>query len=48
MRKEKKRSLSEKNDQNALWLYRNSHNTKCRVVAASKEPQRVQAFEKKP
>ena len=46
--KERRRSMSETNDQNALWLQGNSHNTKLRVVAAFKEPQRVLAFEKMP
>jgi hypothetical protein len=30
--KEEKRSMSEKNIQNALWQYQKSHNTKFRVV----------------
>jgi alpha-mannosidase len=38
--------VSEKNDQNALWLQRNSHNNKLRVRAVFKEPQRVLAFKK--
>jgi hypothetical protein len=45
-RKDRKRSLSGKNDHNALWHYRNSHNAKFRVVAVFKQPQRVVACEK--
>ena len=38
--KDRKRSLSRKNDHNALWHYRNSHNVKFRVVAVFKQPRR--------
>jgi hypothetical protein len=37
-----------KNDQNVLWLQRNSHNDNFCVLAAFKEPQCVLAFEKIP
>jgi hypothetical protein len=40
--------LSGKNDQNALWPYRNSYNAKFRVVAVFKQPQRVVACEDMP
>jgi len=46
--KDRKRSLSGKNDHNALWHYRNSYNTKLRVVAVFKQPQRVVAREDMP
>jgi len=46
--KDRKRSLSGKNDHNALWHYRNSHNAKFRVVAVFKQPQRVVACEDMP
>jgi len=46
--KDRKRSLSGKTDHNALWHYRNSHNAKLRVVAVSKQPQCVVAWEKLP
>jgi hypothetical protein len=36
--KDRKRSLSRKNDHNTLWHYRNSHNAKFRVVAVFKQP----------
>jgi len=38
--KDRKQSLSRKNDHNALWHYRNSHNAKFRVVADFKQPRR--------
>ena len=41
--KDKKRSLSGKNDHNALWHYRNGYNAKLYVVAVFKKPQRVVA-----
>jgi hypothetical protein len=46
--KVQKRSLSEKNDQNALWQKVNSHNQKFRVVAVLKQPQRVLANQEMP
>jgi len=46
--KDGKRSLSGKNNQNALWHYRNSHNAKFRVVAVFKQTQRVVACEDMP
>jgi hypothetical protein len=45
---DRKRSLSGKNDHNALWHYRNSHNAKFRVVAVFKQPQRDVACEDMP
>ena len=41
--KERKRSLSGKNDHDAFWHYRNSYNTKLCVVAVFKQPQRFVA-----
>ena len=46
--KDRKRSLSGKNDHNATWHYRSSYNAKLRVVAVLKQPQRVVAWEKQP
>jgi hypothetical protein len=40
--------MSGKNDHNAFWHYRNSHNAKCLVVAVLKQPQRVVVLEKQP
>jgi len=46
--KDRKPSMSGKNDHNALWHYRNCHNAKFRVVAVFKQPQRVVACEDMP
>ena len=46
--KDRKRSLSGKNDHNALWHYRNSDNANSRVVAVFKQPQRVVTCEDMP
>jgi hypothetical protein len=39
--KDRKRSLSRKNDHNALWHYRNSHNAKFCVVEVTVKTVRV-------
>ena len=46
--KDRKRSMGRQNDHNALWHLRNSYNTKFRVVAVFKQPQRVVACEDMP
>jgi len=46
--KDWKRSLSGKNDHNALWHLRNCYNAKFRVVAIFKQPQHVVACEDMP
>ena len=38
--KDRKHSMSRKNNHNALWHYRNSHNVKFHVVAVFKQPRR--------
>jgi len=43
---DRKRSLGGKNDHNAFWYYRNSHNAKCHVMAVLKQPQCIVALEK--
>ena len=39
--RDRKRSLSRRNVQNAVWHQRNSHNAKFRVVAVFKQPRRL-------
>jgi hypothetical protein len=46
--KDRKRSLSGKNDHNALWHVKICHNAQIRVLAIFKQPQRVVALQKQP
>jgi hypothetical protein len=46
--KDGKRSLSGKNDHIVLWHYKNSYNTKFRVVTVFKQLQRVVVCEDMP
>ena len=46
--KDRKHSLSGRNDHNGLWHQRNSYSAKLRVVAVFKQPQRVVACEDMP
>ena len=43
--KDRKRSLSAKNDHNALWHLGDRNKAKFHVVAVSKQPQRIVACE---